>query len=140
VSNPSTRFLLKALFVTVAVCALAVFPVRAFWGESGLLALAVAAGVALVGAALGRLPRLFIPREGPDAPVHQALATIGARLLSTAALALAVVVARPVPNVPFALCLVVLYLVLMGLEVREAIVEVARGSVPASPREAGGAP
>jgi hypothetical protein len=121
------RFLLKALVVTAAVAAAAALPVRAYWGEPGLMALAFAAGVALAGAAVGRLPRRLIPSTTPDAPVHAAMAGIGARLLATSALAFVVTLSGAVPSLPFAASLVVLYMALLTLEVRDAVLEISGG-------------
>jgi hypothetical protein len=133
----SARFLLKSLFVTAAVCAAAALPVRAYWGEDGLAALALAGGVALLGALLARLPRSWIRGDDPAAPVHRAMATVGARLIGTTALALAVVLLRVVPRVPFGASLVVLYLVLMTIEMRDAIAEVNRGPASVAPSPVG---
>jgi hypothetical protein len=125
VLGPNARFLLKALVLAGAVCAVAAWPVRELWGEGGVVGLLLAAGSALLGALAGRLPRRVIPGGTPQAPVHQAMAGIGTRLLVTAALALLVVSLGWAPTLPFVLPLLVLYFALMALEVREAIAEIA---------------
>jgi hypothetical protein len=134
VLQPTGRFLLKAAAATLLVSAAAAFPVAAVWGSDGLRALAVAAAVAFLGAAASRLPRLLIPVRGPETVVHRAMAGIGMRLLGTAVLTLIVVVTRLVPPIAFAACVVALYAVLLGIELREAVVEVGRAPVaPATP-------
>jgi hypothetical protein len=119
--HPHLRFLGKALLLTGVLAGLCALPVRAWWGEAGLRSLAVAAVAVLLGAAAGRLPWVLIPATTPDAPVHAAMAGIGARLLVTSTLALVAILTRLADGIPFAAPVGVLYLALLGLEVRETL-------------------
>jgi hypothetical protein len=106
-------------------------------GEDGIPTLLWAAGAAFVGAAAGRLPRLWIPADRPEAPAQAVLAGFGARMVVTAAIAFAILALALPPRVPFALSVVGLYLALLLLEVREAVREVvAAAPVASTSREA----
>jgi hypothetical protein len=115
----------RAALWTLALAGVAAWPVRELLGDAGLRALAWAACVAFLGACAGRLPRLLIPQDRPEAPVQAAMAGFGVRLLTTAVLAfVAITVGRP-HGIAFALSVTGLYLVLLVLEVRDAVREIA---------------
>lgn len=114
-------FLAKALLVVGAVAIVTAWPAYALAGPDGLAALALAALVSLLGAVLGRAPRLVF-RHGPDALFHAAMAGLGLRLLGTLALAAPVMLFAGLPTIPFALGLVPTYLALLVLEVRDLVV------------------
>lgn len=109
-------YLLKATLVVVAVAAAAAWPVRAWAGDAGLVALTVASAVCLLGAALGRLPRLFLGR-GPDAILGASMAGVGVRLLGTLAIAAPLMLLSGLPLAPFAVGLILAYFSLLVLEV-----------------------
>jgi hypothetical protein len=115
------RFTLKAILVTAAVTAAAAWPAHALGGDGGLAAVLAGAGVALLGAILGRLAGALVPGGQPESAAQAALVALGARLLSTASMALVVLVAAPVPRLPFAAGLALAYGALLLLEVREAL-------------------
>jgi len=114
-------YLPKATLVVAAVTAAAAWPVHAWAGPEGVIALALAAAVCLVGAILGRIPHLFF-RKGPDAIFHAALAGLGLRLLGTLALGAPLLLFTSLPQMPFAVGLVVVYFSLLLLEVRDLVV------------------
>jgi hypothetical protein len=123
----NARFLLRALLGTAVAVAVGFLPFRAWAGTEGVLALGLAAAVALGGALVGRLPRVWLLRaDRPEGPVLAAMAGIGVRMLFTAAATLVVLKVKPVPSLPFAVAVVVTYLLLLVLEVREAVAEVTR--------------
>jgi hypothetical protein len=122
--------------LTAVVAGAAAWPVAALAGGAALWAMLLAAGVALLGAGAGRLPRRWLRSEGPEAPVHAAMAGIGARLVTTAALSLVAVLALDISGTAFAASVVGFYMLLLVLEVRESVREVA-GEAP--PRASGGA-
>jgi hypothetical protein len=127
VSHPTARFLLRALVGTAAAVAVGWLPFRAWAGTEGVLALGLAAALALAGALAARLPRLWLLRtDRPEGPLLAAMAGIGVRMLLTAAAALVVLKVKPVPSLPFAVAVVVTYLLLLVLEVREAVAEATR--------------
>jgi hypothetical protein len=111
----------KALLLVAVLVAACALPAHAWAGGAGLIALLLAAAVALFGGLAGRLPRALLPPQDPNFDVNAALAGVGARLLVTAALALVVLVATPVPRLPFATFLVLAYLLLLVVEIREAL-------------------
>lgn len=114
-------YLLRTLGVAVLAGALGAWPAWALAGVRGLWGLAVGVGVALLGALLGHLPRLFF-RRGPDAVLHAALAGVGIRLLATLALALVAIFSFPFPREAVAMGLVLAYLSLLAIEVRDLVV------------------
>lgn len=142
--TPSSRgaravaFALKAALLTLALCALAYLPVRAWVGAEALRALGCAAAAAYAGALLGHGAGLLLPRRRPESAAQAAFLALGVRLMATVLLAFVLLRAVEPPAPPFALVLGALYLALLVLEVGEALAEVRGGSpglpVPPSPR------
>ena len=127
------RFILKAFLVAAVVTAAAAWPAKALGGDDGLLALLWAGGVALLGAILGHVAALLIPEGAPEAPAQAALVALGVRLLSTAGMALAIMVAGPVARLPFALWLALEYGALLVLEVGSSLASVRSDHVVPGP-------
>lgn len=125
------RHLLKALLAVLALCGVAAWPIHALAGPRGLLAFGVGAGVGLLGAAVGRLPHLFF--KGPDAIFHASMAGVGARLLGTLVLAVPTLLLTGLPRLPLAAGLVLTYLMLLVLEVRDLLAISRAESGPAVP-------
>jgi hypothetical protein len=131
VVQASVRFLGKALLVAVPLTVAGATLVGRLVGGPARDAVWMAGAVALVGAAAGRLPRLFLRRSSPDYAVTAAMSAVLGRMLVTAGLGLAVTATELVPPLPFAAALVVLYAALLFVEVREAVAEVQRATMPA---------
>jgi hypothetical protein len=128
------RYLGKAFLAVLALCGLAAWPVHALAGRAGLAAFGVGAGVCLLGAAIGRIPHLFF--KGPDAIFHASMAGVGARLLGTLVLATPLLFLTGLPRLPLAAGLVLTYLMLLVLEVRDLMaVSRVEASPPTGPVE-----
>ena len=111
----------------VGVSALGAYPTWSASGADGFVAMAVAAGIALVGAVVGHLPTLRTAGASPEARVQAALLGIMARLLLTGAAVFAFVRTDAVPGrLPFLLWAGIDYLTLLALETA-AVVRQARG-------------
>ncbi len=87
-------------------------------GPRAALGLALGGTAATVGSVLGRLPFCWVGPE-PGALVNGAIAGMGIRLLSTLVLASVLLFAVPIPREPVAIGLVLIYLSVLALEVRE---------------------
>jgi hypothetical protein len=106
----------------VALPALAgAWPAYALAGGAGLAALGAAALAALLGVAAGRAAGRQVPGGRPESHAQAALVGITVRLLVTAALALAVALAAPLPRSVFLVSLAVFYALLLAAEVRDAL-------------------
>jgi hypothetical protein len=114
-------FLAKALLATLAVGAVGAWPAYALQGAAGVRALLLATGVGLVGAVAGRGARRLVPHGTPEGQLSAAMAAVGARLLVTAALVLAVVSLDVVPVLAFGVWVAVVYLALLLVEVWDAL-------------------
>lgn len=129
-------YLPKATLVVAAVTAVAAWPVHAWAGSAGLTALVVAAAVCLAGAALGRVPHLFF-RRGPDAILHASMAGLGLRLLGTLAIAAPLAFFTDLPRLPFGVALILDYLALLVLEVRDLSVKSRTATIHETPNADG---
>jgi hypothetical protein len=116
----TTGYLPRAAIVTLVLVALCAWPVWKLFGETGLYGLLAGAGAALVGALLGHLPRFFI-KPSPHAMVAAGLIGVGVRLFATLILAGLLLLLVPLPREPVAIGLVLTYLSLLALEVRDLI-------------------
>lgn len=116
-----TTALVKPLAITLAITLLGAWPVHAFWGRDGVIGLALGAGAAFLGAIAGRIPQLFF-RQGPDALFYAAFAGVGVRLLATLVLAAPLMLLAPYPRESMAIGLVLTYLSLLVVEVRDLLV------------------
>ncbi len=116
-----TTSFIKSLAITLAITLLGAWPVHALWGPDGVIGLALGAAAALLGAVAGRIPQLFF-RQGPDALFHAAFAGVGVRLLATLVLAAPLMLLAPYPRESMAIGLVLTYLSLLIVEVRDLLV------------------
>ena len=113
-------YLSMAVLVLAAVGAVVAWPVHALFGPEGLQAFAIAFGVCMAGAVLGRIPHLFFKR-GPDALFQASLAGLGLRLMGTLAVAAPLLLFSELERVPFAIGLMIAYFALLLLEVKDLV-------------------
>jgi hypothetical protein len=134
------RHTLQILLTAAGVCVVLAWPAHLWKGPPGWAALGLAAGVTVMGALVGRVLMLALRRmdTGPEAGPRATQAGIGGRLLATLALTLPVIVAKPVPAVPFVAFLAVQYLAQLVLEVFVSLRELGQNHGPQDP--AGGEP
>jgi hypothetical protein len=114
-------FLVKAIAACAAVVLLGAWPFHAWHGAEGLAALGLGVLVVVAGALLGRAARALVPARVPDRAVVQAMTGLGARLLSTAAIAFAVFALDVAPLVPLGASIVTTYFLLLVVEVLDAV-------------------
>jgi hypothetical protein len=101
---------------------------------------AIASGIGLTGAVLGRVAGLLVPAGRPESPAQAALVAMGVRLLATAGMCLGAVALDVAPRPTFVAVVLVQYLALLVLEVGQAVAEVrAMGAGPHVPHGGGGA-
>ena len=121
------RFLFAAGACLVGAAALGAYPTWVAAGEAGFVAMAVAAGIAILGAVVGHLPTLRTASAPAEARVQAALLGIMARLLLTGAAVFAFVRTDAVPaRLPFLLWVGIDYMTLLALETA-TVVRLARG-------------
>ena len=119
-STSTSGYLPRAAVLTAVLVAACAWPCWKLFGEPGLIGLVVGAAASLIGAVLGHLPRYFI-KEGPHAMVTAAMAGVGIRLLATMILAGVALFLLPLPREAVAIGLVLTYLSLLALEVRDLV-------------------
>jgi hypothetical protein len=117
------RFTLVAAATVVAACAAGAWPTLRMAGEGGLVAMAVAAGVALATSVLGYVPLAVTTRSPLDRRAQAFLAGMGLRLFATLGVLLAVWVLDAPHKGVIVVWTGVLYLLLLLVE----ILVVARG-------------
>src|SRR5207244_3371522 len=112
------RFAGLAAATVAGVCAVGTWPTLALSGTDGVVAMAVAAGISLVGAVVGFLPSSMASASGRyEARVQAAMLGVALRMLATLTAVLAVVLSgAPVARVPFVAWIGVEYAAMLVLE------------------------
>lgn len=114
------RYLLASLAMALLAALVGAWPAWALAGSPGVQGMAAGAAVALLGAWLGHLPLAFVRRR-PQWLEAAALAGVGVRLLATLVLAGLLLLLGPFPGEPVAIGLVLTYLSLLVLEIRDVV-------------------
>jgi hypothetical protein len=132
------RAFLHPLLVGLVTGLLFAWPAWAWNGELGLRMLAVAGGLAALGAALGQLAQVVLGRllSGPSADLAAVQAGMGVRLLATAGMALPLFFTDAYPATPFTVWLGLHYLAQLVLEVFVSVRTL--GQNPGPPARDGG--
>ena len=118
-----------------AIPALLVIVVLWRWragATDGLIALGIAGGLCLLGAALAHLVGRLVERlgAGPEAGAQGAQLAIAVRMLLTLAMSLPFFLIDIVPTLPFGIALVAHYLAQMALEVFVSLRELSQNPTP----------
>ena len=126
------HYLLKALLLAVLVTAALAWPFHAWMGSEGLIALAVAGALCLVGAAVAHLVGGLFERlgAGPEAGAQGAQIAIAVRMLLTLAMSLPFFLIDLFPTLVFGIALVAHYLAQMALEVFVSLRELSQNPTP----------
>lgn len=136
--KPLSWFAGRAALTVIGAAALCALPAWLWTGREGLVSLAVALAICGVGALAGRLAQqqVFERTEGPQRAVNAMLAGLGVRMFATLGPALGVIVARPFELMPFAVWLLVGYVLLLCLEVFVALREFGQNHGPSRTEDA----
>ena len=128
----SRRYLLLALLLAVLVTGVLAWPAHAWKGGDGLLGLALAGLICMLGAVGGHLVGGLMRATNPaaDAAPQATQAATGARLVLTLLLSIPVFVGKPVGTMPFAIALGIHYLAQMALEVFVSLRELGQNHRP----------
>jgi hypothetical protein len=131
------RFAGIATAALAAVCAAGAWPTWRVAGTDGLVALATAAGISLVGAVVGYLPSASVVGGKPEARLQAAMLGIGVRLFMTLAGTFAVLALDALPaRVPFAVWIGIDYATLLLVETRTVLRTVRRADGERGPASA----
>jgi len=132
------RAILLPLAVGLGTGLVLLWPAWAWNAGMGVQMLAVAGGLAALGATLGQLTHVFLGRvmQGPAAEITAVQAGMGVRLLATAGMALPLFFTDAYPNLPFTVWLAVHYLAQLVLEVFVSVRTL--GQNPGPPAQGGG--
>src|SRR5262245_28192505 len=84
-STALLRFAGASFFTVAGVCAAAAYPVARAAGNDGLVSMAIAAGLTLVGAVAGAIPLVAARDAAPDQRVQAAMIGLAVRMLATLA-------------------------------------------------------
>ena len=130
--KPFAWFVGWAAATLVGAFVLLALPAWLWTGANGLLALGTALSICWMGALVGRAvqQQVFATIEGPQRTVNAMLAGLGVRMFVTLGLALGGIVAEPFEMMPFAVWLLVGYVLLLCLEVFVALREFGQNHGP----------
>jgi hypothetical protein len=116
-----TRFLLVALGIVVALCAIGLLPTRRLAGSTAVPAMVAGCAISLVAAGLAGLLLTAVAADTPEARMRRSFLAMTVRLVVVVVLGIAAALSGEFARSPLLFWMAAAYVALLPLEVRLAI-------------------